>query len=135
MKRLLSSSILLALIGVVSAADISPNETPLVRLQAVWRDDLSKRDAFKPHKQQLAEQLFETERVIVRETTGREAFDRIDGTLRPSERSLILLGDLQQLRQQPKLTEIHNPGTFGNGFSAYVAPNGKLSFLWIIPEG
>ena len=109
--------------------------SPLERLQTMWRDDLSMRDAFKSHKQLLAQQLFERERISLRDTTGEEAFKRIDGTLGPSERSLILTGDLATLRKQAKLTEIHNPGTFGNGFSAYLTPDGDLILLWIIPEG
>jgi len=119
----------------VCVAEPFPNTSPLERLQTIWRDDLSKRDTFKPHKQLLAHQLFERERIIVRDSTGDEAFKRIDGTLSPSERSLILTGDLATLRKHPKLTEIHNPGTFGNSFSAYLAPDGALILLWIIPEG
>lgn len=101
----------------------------------MWRTDLSKRDVFKPHKQLLSQQIFESERIVVREITGEEAFKRIDGTLQATERSLILTGDLAALRKQSKLTEIHNPGTFGSGFSAYLAPDGSLILLWVIPEG
>jgi len=113
----------------------SPKLSPLERLQTMWRDDLSKHDAFESHKQVLSKQLFESERIVVRETTGEEAFERIDGTLQEAERSLILTGDLSALRKQSKLTEIHNPGTFGNGFSAYLDSAGALILLWVIPEG
>lgn len=134
MKRLLSSLLLVALNGLGCAGDFTPTATPLSRLQTVWRSDLSKREAFKPHNGRLAQQLFERERVLVRESTGQEAFALIDGSLRPSERALVLLGDLQQLRQQPRLTEIYHPGTMEfSGFSAYLAPDGKLLFLWIMP--
>jgi hypothetical protein len=101
----------------------------------MWRDDLSMREAFKPHQQQLAQQLFERERIAIRDTTGEEAFKLIDRSLRPSERSLILTGDLATLRKQSKLTEIYNPGTFLSGFAAYLTPDGDLILLWIIPEG
>jgi hypothetical protein len=106
----------------------------------MWRYDLSMRGAFKPHKQQLAQQLFERERIIVRDTTGEEAFKFIDGSLRRIDGSLhfselILTGDLATLRKQSKLTEIHNPGTVFSGFSAYLTPDGDLILLWIIPEG
>ena len=111
----------------------SRQKPPLERLQTMWRYDLSMRGAFKPHKQQLAQQLFERERTIVRDTTGEEAFKRIDGSLHSSE--LILTGDLATLRKQSKLTEIYNPGTFLSGFAAYLTPDGDLILLWIIPEG
>jgi hypothetical protein len=101
----------------------------------MWRNDLSMREAFKLHKQQLDQQLFERERVVVRDTSGEEAFKRIDGTLHTSERSLILTGDLATLRKHPKLTEVHNAGTYGNGFAAYLTPEGTLILLWVIPEG
>jgi hypothetical protein len=117
------------------AVDSPQEPSPLERLQTMWRDDLSMRDAFKSHKELLAQQLFEKKRISVRDTTGEEAFKRIDGTLRPSDRSLILTGDLATLRKHSKLTEIHNPGTFFNGFSAYLTPDGSLILLWIIPEG
>jgi hypothetical protein len=118
--------------GVLKDPEDTPKPSPLSQLQLAWRDDLSKRDAFKG----LTEQIFETERIVVREITGQAAFERIDGTLTASERrTLILLGELNQLRKQPKLKEVHNPGTFGNGFSAYLTPEGELLFFWIIPEG
>jgi len=113
----------------------SRQKPPLERLQTMWRYDLSMRGAFKPHKQQLAQQLFERERIAIRDTTGEEAFKLIDRSLRPSERSLILTGDLATLRKQSKLTEIYNPGTFLSGFAAYLTPDGDLILLWIIPEG
>ena len=111
----------------------SRQKPPLERLQTMWRYDLSMRGAFKPHKQQLAQQLFERERIIVRDTTGEEAFKRIDGSLHSSE--LILTDDLATLQKQSKLTEIHNPGTIFSGFSAYLTPDGDLILLWITPEG
>ena len=135
MKCLLSILLIVAVSGHVGAEDGPPLPTPVSQLQAIWRDELSKRDSFKFYHRLLAQQLFEPKRIIVRETTGDAAFDRIDGTLAPSERKLILLGDLDQLRKQPKLTEVHNPGTFGNGFSAYTTPKGELLLFWIIPEG
>ena len=113
----------------------SRQKPPLERLQTMWRYDLSMRRAFKPHKQQLAQQLFERERIAIRDTTGEEAFKLIDRSLRPSERSLILTGDLATLRKQSKLTEIYNPGTIFSGFSAYLTPDGELILLWIMPEG
>lgn len=127
--------LLLPLILFGCAAEPPPKTSPLERLQTMWRLDLSKRDAFKPHKQPLAQQILERDRINVRDISGEEAFKRIDGTLQLSERSLILTGDLATLRKQPKLTEIHNPGTFGSGFSGYLAPDGTLILLWIIPEG
>jgi hypothetical protein len=66
-----------------SAAEARQKPSPLERLQTIWRDDLSKRDAFKSHNQLLAQQLFEKGRISVRDTTGEEAFKRIDGTLAP----------------------------------------------------
>jgi hypothetical protein len=48
---------------------------------------------------------------------------------------LILVGDPATLRKHSRLIEIHNPGTFGSGFSAYLTPDGDLILLWIIPEG
>jgi len=70
-------------------------------MQTLWRDDLSLRDAFQPHKQLLDQQLFERNRVVVRDTTGEQAFKRIGGTLHAFERSLILAGDLPSLRTHP----------------------------------
>jgi|GEM_PF-4987780 len=71
MKNLRSILILVAVCGFVRAEDNDPLPGPLSQLQAVWRDDLSKRDSFKLHNAQLAEQLFESKRLIVRETTGQ----------------------------------------------------------------
>ena len=116
----------------------SRQKPPLERLQTMWRYDLSMRRAFKPHKQQLAQQLFERERISVRDTTGEEAFKLIDGELRwrkGNSSELILTGDLATLRKQSKLTEIYNPGTFLSGFAAYLTPDGDLILLWITPEG
>lgn len=135
MKYLLSILLLIAASRLVDAEESTPLPKPVSQLQTVWRDDLSKRESFKFHNQLLAQLLFEPKRIVVRETTGQAAFARVDGTLAPSERKLILLGDLDQLRKQPKLIEVQNPGTFGNGFSAYTTPKGELLLFWIIPEG
>jgi hypothetical protein len=108
----------------------------LARLRAVWRDDVSKREAFQAYREWLGQQLFDDERTSVFESTGPVAFARVDSTLTPAERrTLILFGNLDRLREQTKLYEVHNPGTIGNGFSAYMTPEGELVFLWIIPEG
>lgn len=119
----------------VSVDEARPKPSPAALLQKMWHDDLSKREAFKLHKNLLSHQIFESERIVVREVSGEEAFKRIDGTLHARERSLILTGDLATLRKQAKLTEIHNPGTIGNGFSAYLDSDGRLILMWVIPEG
>ena len=117
-------------------ADADPQKPSLVeRLQTMWRDGLSKRDAFKRHKELVSQQISDNKGIMVLEIAGEEAFKRIDDTLAPTERSLIITGDLAALRKHPKLTMVHNPGTFGNGFSAYFDADGTLVLLWIIPEG
>ncbi|HEV7402770.1 MAG TPA: hypothetical protein VGO11_07595 [Chthoniobacteraceae bacterium] len=127
--------LLCACASLLGACEPPANATPLARLQAMWRDDLSKRASFKAHHDFLAQHLFDREQITVGKITGEAAFQRVDGTLAPSERSLILTGDLAALRKQPILTEVHSFGGFGNSFSAYLAPDGALILFWIIPEG
>lgn len=112
-----------------------PQPDPVARLKALWKNDLSKRPAFQPHNQQLQMQLFDAKQVTLLDITGEAAFERVDGTLAASERKLILFGDLAALRKHAKLKEVHNAGGIGNGFSAYMTPDGQLQLLWIIPEG
>jgi hypothetical protein len=136
MKHFLPILLIAALSACVSAAEDTPKLTPLAKLQTAWRDDLSKRDAFKAYHGVLNEQIFETKRIGIREITGQAAFERVDSTLTPAERhTLILLGELEPLRKQPKLLEVYNPGTLGSGFTAYMSAEGNLLFFWIIPEG
>lgn len=127
--------LLCALTPLVCSAQAPEKMSPVERLQTLWRDDLSKRANFKVHSEKLEQLIFETKRLVVRDAAGEETAERIERVLAGSKRSLILTGDLAALRKHPKLTEVHNPGTFRNGFSAYFAPDDSLVLLWIIPEG
>ena len=136
MKGLHSILLLVVLCGCVKAPNKNPSPpAAVVQLQTAWRDDLSKREEFKRNGDALTAQVFENERLVAVEIDGRIAADIIESVLTTQERHLILLGDLEDLRKHPQLTEVQNPGTIGSGFSAYLTPDGKVVFLWIIPEG
>jgi hypothetical protein len=106
----------------------------LGQLQALWRQDLSKRPQFKKFDGALSIQIYENARIKTVETSGAEVAQRIEA-LGTKQRSLILTGNVEALRQAGEVTEVLNPGTIKNGFAAYFDKDGNLVLFLIIPEG
>ena len=77
------------------------------------------------------------EKLVARRQTFRASFERVDGTLlKPEREMLVLLGEISKLNRDGNCWAVQTTGTIGNELVGYLdAADGKLVFLWIVPEG
>lgn len=68
--------------------------------------------------------------------SSEKVHTNITNSLSPKEMSLILYGKLADLKPDRKVWSVVNPGHSGSGFEALLdQKDGRLIFLWIMPEG
>jgi hypothetical protein len=114
----------------------TPDEA-VAAFRVIWRESLAKSLETNSHIVQLKHQVFEAGRVGARIESSEASHKLVTITLSKQEKKqLILFGRLEDLRPDRKVWAITNPGDSGIGFEAYLDQNnGKLLFMWIIPEG
>jgi hypothetical protein len=112
-------------------------EEAVAAFRAIWRESLAKSLETNSHIVQLKHQVFEAGRVGARIESSEASHKLVTMTLSKQEKKqLILFGNLEDLKPYRKVWAITNPGDFGNGFEAYLdQKDGKLLFMWLIPEG
>lgn len=105
-------------------------------LAIVKRVDTEPRNG-RPSREFLVKQVSDGDHLSVRKQSFADALRRVEGTLSPEEqKTLILHGKIEDLRKDTDCWEVFSFGGFGSGVEGYVdAATGKLTFLWIVPEG
>ena len=138
MRRLILTVVtFLTLISISAAGAPKTPDEAVAAFIDIWRQSLSKKLETSSHIDQLKHQVFEPGRVEARSVSSEACHKRLTMTLSEGERkSLILVGSLEDLKPDQQVWAISNPGDLGNGFEAYLdQKDGRLLFLWIIPEG
>lgn len=104
--------------------------------QRLWRESLAKKLESSPHFVLLSHLYAEPDRVFARLQTSSESLQRVSGSLSADEmKRLIVVGTLADLKPERQVWAVTNPGG-GPGFEAYLdAKDGRLIFLWVVPEG
>jgi len=133
-------STVIAFLTLLSIAAAVPPKTPdeaVAAFRAIWQEALAKKPKTNSYIVQLKHQVFEAGRVGARSVSSEESHKLVTMTLSADEKKrFILVGSLDDLKPDRKVWAITNPGDLGNGFEAYLdQQDGRLVFLWIIPEG
>jgi hypothetical protein len=136
-RHILTVATFLTLISIAAAGVPKTPDEAVAAFRDIWRESLAKKLETSSHIEQLKHQVFEAGRVGARSVSSEARHKRLTMTLSGEERkSLILVGSLEDLKPDRQVWSIMNPGDFGNGFEAYLdQKDGRLLFLWIIPEG
>lgn len=138
MKHFISTVVtFLTLLSTATAALPKTPEEAVAAFRAIWQESLAKKLETSSHIVQLKHQVFEAGRVGARSVSSDASHKLVTMSLSADEKKrLILVGSLDDLKPDRKVWAITNPGDIGNGFEAYLdQQDGKLLFLWIIPEG